>query len=60
VLGALRQVALPIKMAGTAQGSVRSAPPLFGQHTREVLEGYGMTPEKIDELLEKKVVFQSS
>jgi crotonobetainyl-CoA:carnitine CoA-transferase CaiB-like acyl-CoA transferase len=60
VLGALRQVALPIKMAGTAQGSVRSAPPLFGQHTREVLEGYGITPEKIDELLEKKVVFQSS
>jgi crotonobetainyl-CoA:carnitine CoA-transferase CaiB-like acyl-CoA transferase len=47
-------------MAGTAQGSVRSAPPLFGQHTREVLEGYGITPEKIDELLEKKVVFQSS
>lgn len=60
VLGALRQVALPIKMAGTEHGSVRSAPPLFGQHTREVLESYGMTPAAIDELLEKKVVFQSS
>lgn len=60
LLGALQQVALPIKMAGTKHGSVRSAPPLFGQHTREVLEGYGMTPEAIRQLLEKKVVFQSS
>ena len=60
VLGALRQVALPIKMAGTEHGSVRSAPPLFGQHTKEVLAGYGMTPEAIQELLVKKVVFQSS
>jgi crotonobetainyl-CoA:carnitine CoA-transferase CaiB-like acyl-CoA transferase len=60
LLGALRQVALPIKMAGTEHGSVRSAPPLFGQHTREVLEDYGMTPEAIQQLLEKKVVFQSS
>ncbi len=60
LLGALRQVALPIKMAGTEHGSVRSAPPLFGQHTREVLEGYGMTPEAIEQLLENKVVFQSS
>lgn len=60
LLGALQQVALPIKMAGTEHGSVRSAPPLFGQHTREVLEGYGMTPEAIRQLLEKKVVFQSS
>jgi crotonobetainyl-CoA:carnitine CoA-transferase CaiB-like acyl-CoA transferase len=53
-------VALPIKMAGTEHGSVRSAPPLFGQHTKEVLAGYGMTPEAIQELLVKKVVFQSS
>ncbi len=60
LLGALRQVALPIKMAGTEHGSVRSAPPLFGQHTREVLEAYGLTPEAIHRLLEKKVVFQSS
>jgi crotonobetainyl-CoA:carnitine CoA-transferase CaiB-like acyl-CoA transferase len=60
LLGALRQVALPVKMAGTEHGSVRSAPPLFGQHTREVLEGYGMTPEAIEQLLENKVVFQSS
>jgi crotonobetainyl-CoA:carnitine CoA-transferase CaiB-like acyl-CoA transferase len=60
LLGALRQVALPVKMASTEHGSVRSAPPLFGQHTREVLEGYGLTQEAIQQLLEKKVIFQSS
>lgn len=60
LLGALRQVALPIKMAGTEHGSVRSAPPLFGQHTTEVLAGYGMAPEAIQQLLAKNVVFQSS
>ncbi|HTN66564.1 MAG TPA: CoA transferase [Burkholderiaceae bacterium] len=60
LLGALKQVALPIKMAATEHGSVRSAPPLFGQHTKEVLAGYGLTSEAIRALLEKKVVFQSS
>ena len=60
LLGALKQVALPIKMAGTEHGSVRSAPPLFGQHTEEVLAGYGLSTAKIQDLLVKKVVFQSS
>ncbi len=60
VLGALRQVALPVRMAATENGSVRSAPPLFGQHTREVLQSYGLVPERIAQLLEQKVVFQGS
>ncbi|MGB6055264.1 MAG: CoA transferase [Burkholderiaceae bacterium] len=60
VLGALRQVALPVRMAATENGSVRSAPPLFGQHTREVLQAYGLAPERIAQLLEQKVVFQGS
>ncbi|MGB7480106.1 MAG: CoA transferase [Burkholderiaceae bacterium] len=60
VLGALRQVALPVRMAATENGSVRSAPPLFGQHTREVLQSYGLAPERIAQLLEQKVVFQGS
>lgn len=60
LLGMLKQVALPIKMPATAQGSVRSAPPLFGQHTEEVLTAYGLSPEAIRELTIKKVVYQSS
>ncbi|AMB88154.1 CaiB/baiF CoA-transferase [Pseudomonas agarici] len=58
LLGALKQVALPIKMASLAQGSVRTAPPLFGQHTKQVLADYGLSPETIAQLLEKKVVHQ--
>lgn len=60
LLGALKQVALPISMAATAHGSVRSAPPLFGQHTEEVLAAYGLPQQEIRELLADKVVFQSS
>ena len=60
LLGILKQVALPIKMPGTAQGSVRSAPPLFGQHTEEVLTAYGLSPETIRNLIINKVIYQSS
>lgn len=60
VLGQLSQVGLPIKMAATAQGSVRSAPPVFGQHTKEVLAGYGLSTEAITQLLDEEIVFQSS
>jgi crotonobetainyl-CoA:carnitine CoA-transferase CaiB-like acyl-CoA transferase len=47
-------------MQSTAQGSVRSAPPLFGQHTEQVLADYGLPAEAIRQLLLKKVVYQSS
>lgn len=60
LLGMLKQVTLPIKMPGTAQGSVRSAPPLFGQHTEEVLTAYGLSPETIRNLIINKVIYQSS
>ena len=60
LLGALKQVGLPVKFAATAQGSVRSAPPLFGQHTREVLQDYGLAPEAVQKLLDDEIVFQST
>ena len=60
VLGMLKQVGLPIKLAATAQGSVRSAPPMLGQHTEEVLAAYGLSPEAVRELIKNKVVYQSS
>lgn len=59
VVGALKQVALPVKLCGTQSGSVRTAPPLLGEHTKEILAAYGLTPNAIKELLEKNVVFQS-
>jgi crotonobetainyl-CoA:carnitine CoA-transferase CaiB-like acyl-CoA transferase len=31
-------------------GKVRAAAPLYGQHTREILTGYGFSTEEIDAL----------
>lgn len=57
-LGEIRQLALPITMQALAEGSVRSAPPLFGQHTRQVLKAYGLSAARIDALCADRVVFQ--
>jgi crotonobetainyl-CoA:carnitine CoA-transferase CaiB-like acyl-CoA transferase len=40
VLGAVRQVGLPFTLSGTP-ASIRTAPPLLGEHTAEILAGLG-------------------
>lgn len=57
-LGTLRQVALPISLSGSKEPSVRMPPPLFGQHTNEVLQSYGFSVEDIDNLLKHEAIFQ--
>ncbi|HYG43900.1 MAG TPA: CoA transferase [Bordetella sp.] len=57
-LGQIRQLALPIAMDALAAGSVRSAPPVFGQHTRQILRAYDLPQERIDALCAGQVVFQ--
>ncbi len=49
VLGALRHVANPIALEAFAGGSVRSAPPMLGEHTFEVLREFGLSRVKLDE-----------
>jgi crotonobetainyl-CoA:carnitine CoA-transferase CaiB-like acyl-CoA transferase len=39
--------------------SVRTAPPLFGQHTSAVFADYGFTPIEIERLLKQKVIHQA-
>jgi crotonobetainyl-CoA:carnitine CoA-transferase CaiB-like acyl-CoA transferase len=34
-----------------AQSRVRRGPPAIGEHTREVLAGFGLAPKEIDALL---------
>jgi crotonobetainyl-CoA:carnitine CoA-transferase CaiB-like acyl-CoA transferase len=39
-LGVVRQVGLPFTFSATP-GSIRTAPPLLGEHAREILAGLG-------------------
>ena len=55
VLGPLRQVGIPLRFAATP-GSIRTAPPLLGEHTDEVLAQIGYTPAEIGALREDGVV----
>ncbi|GAA4411905.1 formyl-CoA transferase [Advenella faeciporci] len=60
VLGELKQVGLPISMSHMEDGtSIRTAPPLFGQHTTDVFADYGFTPVEINRLIEQKIIYQA-
>jgi crotonobetainyl-CoA:carnitine CoA-transferase CaiB-like acyl-CoA transferase len=53
--GVLRQVGIPLGFSGTP-GSIRTAPPLLGEHTDEVLDELGYTPAEVAALREGGVV----
>jgi crotonobetainyl-CoA:carnitine CoA-transferase CaiB-like acyl-CoA transferase len=53
--GALRQVGIPLRFAATP-GSVRTAPPLLGEHTEEVLHELGFAAGDIDGLRVRGVI----
>jgi len=59
LVGELRQVGLPVTL-GASEGAstVRMAPPVFGQHTREVFADYGLEPHEIERLLQDGVAHQ--
>ncbi|CAM4144363.1 CaiB/BaiF CoA transferase family protein [Bordetella muralis] len=61
LLGELRQVGLPLDLsAGSSDEAALQAPPVFGQHTRDVFEAFGLAAEEIDRLLEQKVAYQAN
>jgi crotonobetainyl-CoA:carnitine CoA-transferase CaiB-like acyl-CoA transferase len=55
VLGSIRQVGIPIKLAATP-ASIRSAPPLLGEHSNEVLAELGYDPDEVDLLRASGVI----
>ncbi len=48
-LGPVKTLGLPVKFSDTP-GGVRSGAPLYGQHTREVLEQHGFSDPEIEAL----------
>ena len=56
VYGPLKCVAQPLKFHGERL-EFRTAPPMFGEHTREVLREAGYADEVLDRLEAKKVIF---
>jgi crotonobetainyl-CoA:carnitine CoA-transferase CaiB-like acyl-CoA transferase len=56
--GKVRALGCPIKLSKTPARVSRAAP-LYGQHTREVLEEYGLTTAEIDLLTRTRAAIQS-
>ena len=60
VLGLIKQVGFPVSMASIPEGeSVRWAPPVLGQHSREILSGFGISESEADRLIAAGIVHQS-
>ncbi len=58
LLGPLKQVGCPMNFEAVSARSVRRPPPLFGEHSREVLSEFGFSTQRIDGLLKSGVVVQ--
>ncbi|MGK2851513.1 MAG: CaiB/BaiF CoA transferase family protein [Candidatus Limnocylindrales bacterium] len=54
-LGVLRQVGIPLRFERTP-GSIRTAPPLLGEHAAEILSGLGYDPREVAGLRERGVI----
>ena len=60
VVGNLKLVAPPVTFSAHAhEKSLRSAPPVFGQHTAQVLEGFGVSTGEIQSLLDRGIIHQA-
>jgi crotonobetainyl-CoA:carnitine CoA-transferase CaiB-like acyl-CoA transferase len=54
-LGPVPQIGLPYKLSATP-ATIRSAPPLLGEHSAQILAELGYSPEDIDRLRSQRVI----
>ena len=59
-LGTIRQVSNPLRFSDNNRDWIRRAPPLFAQHSREVLLEYGFSETEIADLIATGTVKQGS
>ncbi|HEX2519667.1 MAG TPA: CaiB/BaiF CoA-transferase family protein, partial [Castellaniella sp.] len=61
VVGDLKLVASPMSFSGhPSEESFRSAPPVFGQHTAQVLSDFGLSDDEVARLLDHGAVYQAA
>ena len=58
VLGMIRLLAGPVKLDAHEGRTVRSHPPLLGEHSRAVLESFGLPPDEINALIASGAVME--
>jgi formyl-CoA transferase len=56
VIGVLKQLSNPLRMDNVGGNTVRSHPPLFGEHSEDVLEAFGLSSEEVSSLIASGVV----
>ncbi|OAX82302.1 hypothetical protein ACJ72_03342 [Emergomyces africanus] len=53
--GSFKVTGFPVKFSNT-EASIRNSPPLLGEHTDDVLQGLGLSKEKLTALRQEKVI----
>jgi crotonobetainyl-CoA:carnitine CoA-transferase CaiB-like acyl-CoA transferase len=55
-LGALRLLADPIRLGASQGRTIRSAPPMLGEHSEAILQDFGLDPAEIKRLVDSGVI----
>jgi crotonobetainyl-CoA:carnitine CoA-transferase CaiB-like acyl-CoA transferase len=60
IIGTLRQLSNPLRMGSMGKRSVRSHPPLLGEHSRAVLDTFGLSSSEIARLVNSGIVAEQA